>query len=103
MRIKILNLTSNIFYETPVLRAVVVSKSIERRIVMKKVPFVKAKVTGKVLVECQGETVFNSDINLSLTITEDNAAQVIESVTPQIMAIATQISEVISTKLNNHQ
>ena len=67
------------------------------------IPFLKAKVTGKIAIEFEGESVFNSDVNLSLVITEKNGAQVIERLTPQIMEIASKIGDLLAQKIKEAQ
>jgi hypothetical protein len=69
----------------------------------KIVPFINLKLAGKILVELDGEPVFNSDVNLNLKITENNAAQMIEGLTPQIMELANQVGDLLSKKIAESQ
>jgi len=63
------------------------------------VPFLKTRLTGNISVEFQGKSIIDSKVNLSLVVTEENSATIIEDLTPRILALASQIGEVLAEKI----
>lgn len=66
---------------------------------MKAIPFLSVKLKGRVSAHYKGVPILGTDVDLNLVLTEDNVAQVIEQATPLIMALASQVGNVLAKKV----